>query len=1040
MNRWCCLFLLLCCVVVPRPRAQTTNATISGGISDPSGKMIQGADIYIVNDATGIIYRAKSNAAGIYLVPVLPPGTYHVQVSKPGFTTIIKPDVVLNVQTAMALNFALPVGATSESITVDASSSLLNTTDASVSTVVDLRFVQNIPLNGRSFQDLISMTPGVVNQTPQDYGAQIVGEGGEFSINGQRTESNYYTVDGITANISSGNGGGVGSPATGGTLAASTALGTTQTLVPIDALQEFRIQSSSYSAEFGGAPGGQFSLVTRSGSNRLHGSLFEYLRNNDVDANDWFNDHYGEPAPALRQNDFGGTFSGPLTIPRLYNGRDHSFFFFAYEGLRLDQPVAATVQYVPDTYLRQQAVAAMQPILNAFPLPNGIDYGTSANPSLAQFIQAYSLPSALDSFSVRVDHNLSPKLMLFFRAGVTPSHTASRPNFTYQTNSINAQTYTLGANSQFTDHLSNEFRLGYARSDSSEIGTIDNFGGATPTNLAADIGAGSFQQVVPAINFEIDGIGAPLLATNLTSNLSRQWNLVDTVSLLASRHSIKCGFDYRHIKSVIAPPQIEPYAVFLDPQTILSGTPDIPLIVSFAQATPLFHHLAFFAQDNWRPHPRLSLSYGVRWEYSPPPTEQHGNDAFTILGSLADPANITLAPRGTPLWHASRTEFAPRLGGAWTVQNRSGFETILRAGGGAYFDTANSVASNGFSGLGFFATSFLSNASIPYTADELNQPISTAAPYTSATVYAYPSHLQMPYTLEWNVSTQQALGRDQALTLSYVGAAGRRLLALQELNLSSLNPNFGAVDYLPSGVTSNYQAFELQFQRTVAKGLQALASYTWSHAIDFGSESAETVLQRGNADFDVRHNFQVGVTWDLPGVATDRGLGYVLNHWGADLRLFARTAYPLTLYGNFATDPNTGNQFNGGLDLVPNEPVYLYGSTYPGGKAINPAAFAIPVNSLNGNAPRNFVRGFGMNQLNLALRRDFPIHEDLVLHFRAETFNLLNHPNFGYVDTNYTDAQFGQATQMLNASLGTLASQYQQGGPRSMQFALRLTF
>jgi hypothetical protein len=222
--------------------------------------------------------------------------------------------------------------------------------------------------------------------------------------------------------------------------------------------------------------------------------------------------------------------------------------------------------------------------------------------------------------------------------------------------------------------------------------------------------------------------------------------------------------------------------------------------------------------------------------------------------------------------------------------------------------------------------------------------------------------------------------------------------------------------------------------------VQALASYTWSHAIDFGSEATETILQRGDADFDVRHNFQAGLTWELPQIDPAARSSYLLSHWGLDLRLFAHTAYPLTLVGNFETDPYTGNQFNGGLNIVPGVPIYLRGSAYPGGKAINPAAFSLPSGTINGDAPRNFVRGFGMNQLNLALRRDFPLRNDLVLHFRAETFNLLNHPNFGYVDTNYTDAQFGQATQMLNASLGTLASQYQQGGPRSMQFALRLTF
>ena len=1020
--------------------AQSTSATISGGVTDPSGNFILNADIEIANDATGVVYSARTNNSGMYLVPILPPGHYHVQVSKPGFKTVIKADVVLNVQSAMALNFTLPVGATSESVTVDAASSQLNTTNASVSTVIDRKFVENIPLNGRSFQDLISMTPGVVNQTPQYYAAQIVGGGGDFSVNGQRTESNYYTVDGITANISSGNGGGVATSATGGALAGTTALGTTQTLVPVDALQEFRIQSSTYSAEYGNSPGGQFSMATRAGTNRLHGSLFNYLRNNFFDANDWFNNFYGEPAPALRQNDFGGTLSGPAILPRLYSGLDRTFFFLAYEGLRLTQPTAAAIQYVPDTAMRQQAIPAMQPILNAFPLQNGIDYGSDADPNLAQFISAYSLPSSIDSLSARFDHTFGPKLVVFFRVGYTPSSTDSRPYFSRSTTAINAQTYTLGTTSQLSDRLSNEFRLGYARSDSLDTGVIDSFGGATPIDLAAAMGAGSFTQAVPVISIEIDGIGEPLLATDNNRNQSRQWNIVDTISLLKGHHSLKVGGDFRHIKSVIGPPQVEPYAIFLDAGTVLSGMPDIPLVFTFLQATPLFNQASLFAQDEWRAHPRLSLSFGLRWEVAPPPTEAHGNDALTLRGNLSDPSTLTVAPRGTPLWRTDWYDVAPRLGVAYIARTNPGHETIVRAGGGVFFDSANQVAANGFSGLGFSASSFPAGVQLPFTPDELNVPITITPPYTSGVISAFPEHLQMPYTLQWNVSLQQALGREQSLTLSYVAAAARRLLALQQLDLSSLTEDFGTVQYLPSGVTSNYQALQVQFQRSVAKGVQALAAYTWSHAIDVGSQAAETVLKRGNADFDVRNSLQAGLSWDLPASHLSGWGKNFIDNWGLDSRLFARSAYPVTLTGRPFTDPSTGNQYGGGLDLVPNTAIYLHGSQYPGGKTINPAAFALPQDNATGDAPRNFVRGFGATQLNLAIRRTFPIHDDLALHFRAETFNLFNHPNFGYVDARYTDATFGLATQMLNASLGTMASQYQQGGPRSMQFALRLTF
>lgn len=227
-------------------------------------------------------------------------------------------------------NFLLTLGSVSESITVAASGVNVNTTDASVSAVIDRKFVENIPLNGRSFQDLISMTPGVTTASPQvGSGAGSIGATGDFSVNGQRTESNSYSVDGVSANIGSGNGYGVAGAAIGGAVAASTALGTTQSLVSVDDLQEFRVFSSTYSAEFGRSPGGQFSFLTRSGTDHLHGVAFDYLRNDFFDANDWFNNHYGNPISALRQNDFGGTLGGPFALPGFSRGGEPKSFFFS---------------------------------------------------------------------------------------------------------------------------------------------------------------------------------------------------------------------------------------------------------------------------------------------------------------------------------------------------------------------------------------------------------------------------------------------------------------------------------------------------------------------------------------------------------------------------------------------------------------------------------------------------------------------------------------------------------------------------------------
>ncbi|WP_260740719.1 TonB-dependent receptor [Tunturiibacter lichenicola] len=1036
-----CLLLLVLCLAPVRLLSQSTSATISGGITDTAGNFIIGANVLIVNDETGVLTSVRSNGSGMYFVPILPPGHYHLQISKQGFKTIIKPDVVLNVQTAVAINFVLPIGSTSQSITVEASSSLLNTTDATVSTVIDRKFVENIPLNGRSFQDLISMTPGVVTQSPQTQ-FQAPGQNGDFSVNGQRTESNSYSVDGVSGNITAGYPSGAPQSANSGSIGAATALGTTQSLVSVDALQEFRVLSSTYSAEYGRTPGGQFALVTRSGTDVLHGSAFDYLRNSYFDANDWFNDHYGLPQPALRQNDFGGTVGGPLFLPKIY--RDKTFFFISYEGLRLSQPVAATIQYVPDNCMRQSAPASIQAILNAFPLQNGLDYGTCIGtnivPSMAQFISSYSLPSNIDSTSVRVDHVINPHLAVFFRFGDTPSSTSSRSLSSLTKYTADIQTYTLGLTGQLSKSLSNEFRLGYASSDSSATSALDSFGGAVPINLAAALGIGGYSNPRPSFQLSFSGIGLSNLTTTSAANDGRQWNAVDTANLSLGKHQLKFGVDYRDIKSPLIPPSPYAFGLYVTPADVLSNSATILSILKTNAATPIFHQFSAFAQDEWRLKTNVALSLGLRWEVNPPPTEEHGDDPYTLLGDISQPSSLTLAPQGTPLWKTTWFNLAPRLGVAWTANQTRGRETVLRTGGGVFFDTDNELATQGFAGLGFSANQRFFGAAAPITPAQLDFSPSATAPYASSVVYAFPAHLQLPYTYEWNASLQQALGQSQSLTVSYVGSNGRRLITEQQLFVGAQNPEFGTIVYVPNGLTSSYQALQLQFQRSVEKGLQALASYTWSHSLDFGSNSAALPVTRGNSDFDLRNNFSTGLSWDLPNNNDGKILRVLLDQWGVDGRVVARSGFPVTLQGNYTVDPSTGSQFYGNLNLVPNQPIYLNGSQYPGRRAINPAAFAYPSGTEPGNAPRNFVRGFATNQVNLAVRRDFPVYDRLTLDFRAEAFNLLNHPNFGYIDSFLGDATFGQATQMLNQSLSTMSSLYQQGGPRSMQFALKLKF
>lgn len=1017
--------------------AQSSDATLSGMVADSAGKAITHARVDVRNEATGVGYSTETNAAGIYTLPVLPPGEYVVQVFRPGFKTVLKPHVVLNVESAVALNFTLPVGPASESITVEAAGILLNTTDGAVATVIDRKFVENTPLNGRSFQDLIAMTPGIATQSPQSN--STAGFNGDFTVDGQRTESNSYIVDGVSANAGAGTGTGGPQAASSGAVAASTALGTSQSLLSVDALDEFRVESSSYSAEFGRTPGGQFLIASRAGTSQVHGSLYDYLRNDALDASDWFNGYYGARKPALRQNDFGGTLGGPVRLPGHPPLSHPGFYFFSYEGLRLTQPQAASLAYVPDAAMRAQAPDALKPVLDAFPVANGVDYGSESSPSLAAFSRAYSLPSSIDATSLRVDEQAASWFSLFFRYGNSPSQTKNRTLSNLTAFRTGGSSYTLGIDNPIGHAFTHLLRAGYTRTSAVQATTLDDFGGAQSTDLATDFGIGGIPNAYPDAYLYFGGVGSAEIYTSTNVNDGRQWNLVDTMALSLGHHFLKWGWDIRDIHSPLNPASPNVTAYYFSPDSVLANVADYLGVYKNLSATPVFHQYAAFLNDTWQPTRRLSLNLGLRWEANPPPTEASGHDAYTVTGKINAPATLALAPQGTPLWRTPWFNFAPRLGGAWQILPRPNFETVLRGGAGMFFDTGTQYAAQGYLGVGFGAYQLLEGAPLPAASSALDFSVSAEPPYTSASVFTYAPDLELPFTLEWNVSLEQALGRSQTFTASYVGSNGRRLLEEQDHYVAALNPDFNFVSYTENATTSNYQALQAVFQRSVRQGLEALASYTWSHALDYGSTYGALPETRGNADFDLRNNFTGGLSWDLPAPAKAGKWALLFGGTGLDAHLIARAAFPVTLLGNFLNDPATGNSYYSNVDRVAGEPVYLYASAYPGGKAINPAAFALPDPSSAGNAPRNFVRAFGATQINLALRRKIQLRR-IALQLRIEAFNLANHPNFGYVDPDLGDPTFGTALKTLSQSLGTVSAQYQQGGPRSLQAALHITF
>jgi hypothetical protein len=1035
-------FGLLAIFLVSPLIAQTGFATLSGIVTDEGGGTVPNCEVLLQSVDRGTIATVKTNDAGIFVFSAVQPGQYNVTVRRNGFKQVDLPGLILNTQDHVEQNFRLQVGSISESVTVNGNGVNMNTTDAAVGTIVDRQFVGNIPLNGRSFQSLLTLVPGVI-QVP----SSGVGYSGEISVNGQRTEANYFTVDGVSANTGTPpNPNIVGAGFSGG-VPGETALGTTQSLVSIDALQEFRATTSTYSAEYGRSPGGQFSLSTRSGTNDWHGSLFDYFRNDVMDANNWFNNAANPQVPrqAERQNDFGGTLGGPIEIPGIYNGKDKTFFFFSYEGLRLKVPQPSQQFSVPDLALRQQAPAALQPFLDAFPIPNGGEDGL--NDGLAFFNLAYSAPSSLDNSSIRIDHKFGDKLTLFGRYASTPSS-----GWTYHApanklnNTIKVQTLTVGATSSLTRAQTNELRFNITQNSTTFNLTSTDFGGATAFDFSnlPDPDGQSAKNLTMVLAFG----GFPTWQALANTNSQRQYNLTDTYNWSHGKHQLRFGVDWRRLTTFVRPIINDQFYLFSSEASVLANSADLAQVLSFTSipVKPVYHNFSSFVQDEWKITSRLSLSLGLRWDINPAPDNLNGPSPYT-LEQITNLTTAQLAPTDTPLWKTDWHGFAPRAGLAYQLRQDPGRETVVRAGFGIFYDMGSTNGSQGFTqAVGFTSSALFSGVPAPLTSAQATLPApSIASPY-NAPVFAFNPNLKLPYTLQWNLALEQGLGSNQTLTINYVGSGGRKLLT-QFFYFPSANPNFSlgnGLSITSNRASSNYNSLQLKYQRNLSHGLQGLASYTLSHSIDDASSNfgLNDALLRSSSDFDIRHNFQAAMTYELPGGYVNPLASALLTHWGLDARFSARSALPVDVIGAQSFNPVTQQFVFFHPDLVPGEPIYLDGSQYPGGRILNFNAFVDAPDGVEGNASRNFARGFDAVQMDLALRREFPIRERLRLQLRAEAFNIFNHPNFGsiYQYLAYGPGQFGYAYSTLNNTLGGLSPLYQSGGPRSLQVALKVSF
>jgi len=1057
--------------------AQSASATLSGTVSDEAGAVIPSVNITVLNLSTALQRHATTDDRGSYVIPLLPPGRYNMTAQRSGFTPVEIRNLVLNTGDQLALRIKLKVGEIGASVTIIEDPASVQQSAAN-GTVINRHFVENLPLNGRSFQSLFELTPGIV-LTRATFNEQ-----GQFSVNGQRANANYFMVDGVSANIGVSAGAAPGQSAAG-SLPALTALGSTSNLVSIDALEEFRILTSNYAPEFGRTPGAQISIISRSGGNDFHGSVFDYFRNDALDASDWFANSKGLRRPAIRQNDFGGVAGGPLI-------KDHTFYFFSYEGLRLRQPQIATTE-VPSLASRANAPSGTKPFLQAFPIPNGPE----THNGLAEFSASYSDPSSMNAASLRIDQVVRSKMVLFGRYNRATSATVQRgstivPGFSSQpiVNPVLAQslnnlsraeldtdTATLGATISFSARAVNDLRLNWSRVKGATSFSLDDFGGASPLSpsllFPAAFADGGFQLILRG------GTNTSLVVGRNADNLQRQINLVDNFSIGRGAHQLKFGADYRKLFPVYNSLNYNQSIIYAGvsnalvvsngaappPGTALSGLAEsVEVFAGGGPRFPVFTNFSAYVQDTARITNHLTLTYGLRWELNPPPTESHGNEAFTVqhLDSLD---SISLAPRGTQLYATSYKNFAPRGGFAYQLSRDPARQLMLRAGLGIFYDLGNGQAAQGFGNVfPFVAAKRFDGVTYPLTADQNVAPSLTLAP-PYGTIVAFDPNLKLPRVIQWNVRLEKSLGANQVLSVAYVAAAGHQLL--REDVLLNPNPNFSIIRLTSNAAESSYRAMQIQYARRLSHGLQAVANYTWSSAIDNASSDSLARLRvteggtgvgvtvpnvflptlgRGRSDFDVRHSVTAAASYNMPAPRGNSLVNEALRDWSVDAVFRARTATPVNVV---VRSDVVGQDLVLELqrpDLVPGVPLYLSDPTVAGGRRINRAAFVVPAQIRQGKLGYNALRGFGVSQLDLALRRQFDWGEHIKLQLRAEVFNVFNHPNFGNPNNILTGNFFGQSTQMLGRSLGTgginggLSPIYQIGGARSIQLALKLMF
>jgi hypothetical protein len=1033
--------------------AQSPDASVTGQVIDSSKAIIVDAHVLAVNVSTNISHEAITNGAGEYYFPNLLPGTYRMKAEKTGFQAVIKPDVVLHVQDAVEVNFQLANGSASESITVDGGEPLVQLASSDLRAVVDAKTTRGLPLNGRSWTDLAILQPGVAAvETQASYAAAADrgnrGFGSQVSISGGRVRQNSYRIDGVSVNDYSN--GGPGS-VLGGTLG-------------IDAIEEFSVLTANTPAEYGRTSAGVISAITRSGTNNLHGSAYEFFRNSALDARNYFD---GASVPPFKRNQFGASIGGPLW-------KDHTFFFVDYEGNRQSTGITNTVT-VPSALARAGHLSSgdvsvdpsAQKYLTFWPLPNG-SLLAGGDTGLYMFTGQQVVNE--NFVTGRLDHRLTGRDSLFgtFTFDDTPYSAPDTLNAVLLGNRTTRKTVALQETHVFSASLLNSLRFGLNRE-----GVEANLTAGVINPAAADLSLGAIPGE-PAAHVSVGGLTDFMGgAEDATRFLWVSYQLYDDATFTRNRHSLKFGTNFEDMQS-----GIEYYSYvtgeysFGSLDTFLTNKPSRFRGALPGLTTPrnlrdkLF---GAYVQDDWRIRPNLTLNIGMRYEMSTVMTETDGK--LSTLETLSSPVNHL----GSPLFHnPTLMNFEPRAGLVWSPD---GGTTAVHAGFGFYdvlplpyeFQNMETRA----------APYYLLASTSKLPAGSFYQGGLAQLTSNTLSVSYIDQHPQRNYVMQWNLNIQRELTKDLTATLGYVGSRGvHQPMRIDDSNIvqptltsagyvwpspagsgTLLNPNYGEIRSMQWIGTSVYHALQFNVTQRMAHGFQLRGSYTWGKSFDTGSSTIvgdeflssmsslsdyDLRLNRGVSDFNVAQTLVVAGTWQVPSLdSLPRPLAWTGKGWEMSGILKANTGVPFT--ATFGTDGDP-------LGLNSSDP-WDYPNRLGGpgcSSLVNPGnpnhyikteCFSVPTApsqsfysqdcdpsygyptciNLRGNAGRNILTGPGLVNLDYSVVKNNHIGESLNLQFRAEFFNLLNHTNF-QVPPLVTGTDIFESNTTPNPTAGLLTS------------------